>query len=235
MVPRSVSRFASGAARASRTACLLGLLLAVPASAQVTGYAEISLPAPGAPLEGVVTITGTADHPWFEAYDLAFAYADDPTDTWFPMGDPVDTPVTEGRLGIWDTSGLTDGEYTLRLRVWLQDGTVLIARAPGLRIRNYLAVETPTPVPTALASPTPVPPTPTSTPWPVPAPTPEPRGWFRTRTALTAGGLAAFIGLSLLGGYVVGRRSLHVAWSGARRRVFDWRTSRLRRRPRIRR
>jgi len=51
-------------------------------------------------------------------------------------------------LAQWDTTGLSDGEYVLRLRVELQDGLSLEVQVPGLRVRNYTPVETATPEPT---------------------------------------------------------------------------------------
>jgi len=86
----------------------------------------------------------------FSSYELSFAYKDDPTGTWFAL-QTSSLPVFEGDLGIWDTTTLTDGDYTLRLQVYLLDGSVQETTAPDLRVRNYTAVPTPTPVSTATA------------------------------------------------------------------------------------
>jgi hypothetical protein len=104
---------------------------------QVPGFAELTSPQPGQVVNGLVTLSGTADHPAFNRYELSFAYDEDTTDTWFSIGEPVDTRVIDGRLALWDTSTITDGDYSLRLRVWLQDGRSLEAVVPGVRVRNY--------------------------------------------------------------------------------------------------
>jgi hypothetical protein len=115
------------------------------AALQVPGFAELTSPQPGEVVTGLVTLRGTADHPAFNRFEVQFAYADDETDTWFSIGEPVDTPVIDGRLALWDTAGITDGDYTLRLLVWLQDGRSLEAQVPGVRVRNYTVVPTAAP------------------------------------------------------------------------------------------
>jgi hypothetical protein len=89
---------------------------------------------------------------------LSFAYDDNPTKTWFVLKDST-IPVVEGELGTWDTSILTDGEYSLRLQVFLLDGSIQELTISGLRVRNYTAVPTATPEPTATTIPQFAPPT----------------------------------------------------------------------------
>jgi hypothetical protein len=216
---------------------LLLILAQAPTSAraQVTGYAEISLPVAGSAVSGVVTLRGTADHPWFQSYDLAFAYSPNPTETWFPVGDPVRTPVRDDRLGIWDTTGITDGNYTLRLRVWLTDGTLLVGLVEDVRVRNYHPAETPTPAPTSYPSPTPLTPTPTETPWPVTTSTAAPTGMSQARGALAAGVLTSVGGLGLLGVYSLARGPLRSQWAALRTRLMHARLTVRDRRRRTRR
>ena len=45
----------------------------------------ITSPAPGEVLRGQVTIIGTTDVPSFVSAQLDFAYASNPTDTWFTI------------------------------------------------------------------------------------------------------------------------------------------------------
>jgi hypothetical protein len=130
--PFKASAVALFAGRRFLAAALLGS-----AMLQVPGFAELTSPQPGQVVSGLVTLSGTADHPAFNRYELSFAYDEDPTDTWFSIGEPVDTRVIDGRLALWDTSTITDGDYSLRLRVWLQDGRSLEAVVPGIRVRNY--------------------------------------------------------------------------------------------------
>ncbi len=115
------------------------------AAAQAPGFAEISAPATGQSLQGMVTITGSASHPAFVSYDLMFGYANDLTQTWFPIAEAVTTPVVDGPLALWDTRTISDETFQVRLMVLLDDGTHLEATVTGLQVHNY----TPTQVPVA--------------------------------------------------------------------------------------
>ncbi|GMR09651.1 MAG: hypothetical protein BMS9Abin28_0471 [Anaerolineae bacterium] len=127
---------------------------------QVPGFAEITEPMQGQSVTGIVTISGTASHPAFESFDLAFSFDPDPTDTWFPIGEALDTPVVDGRLAIWDTIEITDGVYRLRLRVNVEGSPPFETVIGGVRVRNYTPTETPPPaavgaLPTSAATPAP--------------------------------------------------------------------------------
>lgn len=108
----------------------------------------ISSPVDGQIVQGLLTISGTVSAFGFSSYELAFAYEDDPTQTWFVLTNSSQ-PVFEDELGTWDTTALTDGNYILRLKVSLLDGTEQDMRVSGLRVRNYTAVPTSTFTPTA--------------------------------------------------------------------------------------
>lgn len=124
--------------------CAMALaLLAVPAAAQVAGFAEITFPQEGAPLDGLVTITGTADHPQFLGYQLAFAYDPNPTGTWFPLTERVESPVNDDRLALWDTSQITPGVYQLRLTVFTEEGSRLTASVGGIPVGTVPAAVAP--------------------------------------------------------------------------------------------
>lgn len=99
------------------------------------GAPVISAPLAGETLNGQIPILGTADAPNFASAELAFAYAADPTGNWFPLQD-LPQPVQESTLAIWDTTRITDGEYTLRLRVYSQDGSFQDFTVTGLQVRN---------------------------------------------------------------------------------------------------
>lgn len=136
----------------------LAVALLGSAALQVPGFAELTSPQPGQVVSGLVTLSGTADHPAFNRYEVSFAYVEDTTDTWFSIGEPVDTRVIDGRLALWDTSTITDGDYSLRLGVWLQDGRSLEAVVPGVRVRNYSSDPViPTAVPPEAGRPLPTP------------------------------------------------------------------------------
>jgi hypothetical protein len=202
--------------RAILLLALSTLPLARPA-AQAPGFAEITRPASGEAVSGMVTLEGTANHPSFDHFDLAFTYESDRTGTWFPIVDEDRSRVVEGRLAIWDTSGITDGEYMLRLRVWAAEGEPLVAVVHGVRVRNYTSVETPTPGPTLPASavaPTEPPPSPTPTPPVVVPATPEPGQ--RVGRALLTGGILAIALLAATGSYAAWRVASRSNWGSAR-------------------
>jgi hypothetical protein len=121
------------------------------ASAQTQGVAVITSPLDGALLNGLVPITGTATHPQFVRYELAFAYSPNPTNTWFPLQAPVTTQVVNEIIGRWDTTQISDGLYSLRLRVYYSDTAYLEAFVQNVRVENatptadVVAAETPTP------------------------------------------------------------------------------------------
>jgi hypothetical protein len=108
--------------------------------------ASITTPSPGAVLRGPVNITGSSqvETGGFSSSEVAFAFANDPTGTWFVIA-TSDQPVEEGTLATWDTTAITDGDYALRLRVYLQDGTTLDVTVTDLHVRNDLPLPTATP------------------------------------------------------------------------------------------
>ena len=104
----------------------------------------IDEPVAGQKLQGKVDITGTTDAANFASAELAFAYASDPSDNWFAI-QALPQPAPDSVLATWDTSFISDGDYKLRLRVTLQDGSFQDVIVTDLHIRNYTP-DTPTPV-----------------------------------------------------------------------------------------
>jgi hypothetical protein len=197
---------------------LLLLLLIVPgrASAQATGPV-VSAPVSGQVLRGVVEIRGTSAVDGFFSAELSFAYASDSSQTWFLIAS-LDQPASDGLLAAWDTNLITDGDYDLRLRVTLQDGTSLETLVTDLHIRNLVPTETVTPTPTVTPEfdETPVPtvaptytPVPTSTRRPSPTPLPpNPAAVTQPEIAssLTRGLLVAFLVFVVIGLFLRLRR-----------------------------
>ncbi len=134
---------------------------------------EITAPLSGAPLKGLVTIEGTAALEGFRSWELTFAYAGDTTGTWFLLAEGEE-PVTRGELAQWDTTTITDGDYNLRLTVFLEGGQRRHFVVESLRVRNYSPVETVTPTPTLTSTPYTVTPLPSLTPSPTAPPTQTP-------------------------------------------------------------
>jgi hypothetical protein len=126
--------------RPTRLIALLGLLLPAVLHASVfaqdQGLAAITAPVIGANVSGVVTITGTATHPAFQRYELAFSYDPNPTDTWFTIQEPVTLPVIGATLGQWDTNGIVDGVYALRLRVYSSELTFIETVVRDVHVAN---------------------------------------------------------------------------------------------------
>lgn len=198
-------------------------------SAQAPGYADISSPVDGQAIQGLFTIEGSASHPFFESYDLAFAYQNDPTQTWFMIADPVTQPVANGPLALWDTSGLTDGNYRLRLRVFLNNGNILPVIIENVRVRNYSAVETSPPgAAPALATSTPVVPTPTPRPTPLPALSGD--GSQTVYRAFTLGAVLGGVVLIAGGAYIFMRRQMQIRLGMMHMRRMLWKQDRRQRR-----
>lgn len=192
---------------------LLSFVLFLTLSAQDTPALAIASPAPGEVLRGQVTVTGTLAAPGFTLAQLEFAYADNPTDTWFSI-QVFSEPIVDSTLALWDTTSITDGEYVLRLRASLEDGTLQEVTVP-IQIGNDLPVPSPTVEPTAtpqenlIQVPTPfllaASPTPTELPRPTPTMLPanpvslEPNEIYQSlgRGALVILGLFALAGLIL--------------------------------------
>jgi hypothetical protein len=177
-------------------------------SVAAQGQPIIDSPKQGDVLQGVVTIRGSSNQTGFLSSEIDFAYSGDPTGTWFLLAISGQS-VASDTLATWDTTTITDGNYDLRLRVFLSDGSHLDAIIPNLRVRNYTPVETPTPAPTAVL-PT-LTPTITLTPTLFPSPTPLPANpavltSTDISTSLAYGGLGAVIFIVIVGTYLWLRR-----------------------------
>jgi hypothetical protein len=114
-------------------------------AAQDSPPIAITSPAANEVLRGQVTVTGTLDVVTFASAQLDFAYADNPTNTWFII-QTFSQPMFDSTLAVWDTTSITDGAYVLRLRVNFEDGTFQEVTVP-IQIGND-AAPTPTLAPT---------------------------------------------------------------------------------------
>ncbi|MFN8446213.1 MAG: hypothetical protein U0175_35815, partial [Caldilineaceae bacterium] len=121
-----------------------------PATLRAQTYSGITSPVSGAYLSGLVTIAGTADLDRFWKYELA--YKAEPSDAdAFAFLLLAEKPVVNGMLGLWDTSDLSPGIYTLRLRVVTNDGNYLEFYAENLHVNlprpPVFVSPLPTPIP----------------------------------------------------------------------------------------
>lgn len=104
-------------------------------------------PKPGQVLQGTILIEGVYPFDGISNIELSFSYQDDPRDTWFLIQE-IDLREDHQLSVEWDTTRLTDGEYTLKIIVTTNQND-FIDFVPDLRIRNYTAIETDTPAPTS--------------------------------------------------------------------------------------
>lgn len=142
-------------------ACLAALWTRAP---QAEAQGQISSPRDRAVVRGLVPIEGSATHPQFQKYELHYGPEPNPNDQWTPIGgSPFTVPVVQGRLGLWDTTVIPDGVYSLRLRLVRQDSNYDEYFVRGIQVANAQPTETPTPAATPTrAGPTRTPaPTPT--------------------------------------------------------------------------
>ncbi len=184
-------------------ALFFGMVLTSPVLARNAQFGDpaIVAPRPGDVLQGVVTITGSSDVTGFASAEVAFTYADDPTGTWFLVA-ANSQPVFNDTLATWDTTIITDGDYILRLRVTLTDGSSRESLVSGLRVRNYTLVETPTPTALAPEAPSLSTITPTATSFPTPTALPRnPAALAPTdvSASILYGGLAAILTFVIVG------------------------------------
>ena len=129
-----------------------------------TANLSISSPQSGQVLRGKVEITGNLGIPNFSSAELAFGYAPEggassPADlsAWFTI-QTFSQPIKNAALAVWDTTQITDGDYTLRLRVFLQDGTSQDVFVSNLKILNDVPLPTNTPTATIVPTTTNPPP-----------------------------------------------------------------------------
>ncbi len=194
---------------------VLGQPTAVFAQAS-SGIAE---PSSGETLSGIIEVRGTAVHPEYLRYELAFLQQDVPGAEWIVFAEGAEQ-VTNGVLAVWDTTVgravgspvFPDGRYQLRLRVVKTDFNYNEYFVTDLVIQNDGPTSTPTPDETAVAltatvaaipaqptgssdssfqQPTPLP---SLTPFPTPTPPPTVVGATPTALSIDGGGEGGLIG-----------------------------------------
>ncbi len=126
---------------------LLGPAHAAPVQ-QGADIAQITSPTDGQALSGLVTISGSANHPEFARWELAYGPDPNPNDAWQPFAEGTQ-PVDNGTIGTWNTSVIADGQYALRLRAIRKDSNYSEAFVRGLIVSNSAPVGTPTSNPPA--------------------------------------------------------------------------------------
>jgi hypothetical protein len=125
---------------------LISLLLTWQTLFPLTAFAQVQArvtsPAPGSMIAGAVSIMGTAVIENFQRYELYFKQEPSGDEAYIYFGGAAKEKVN-GYLGVWRTSELAPGSYTLRLRVVDQDGNYSDHLVPNLTLP---AQPIPTPV-----------------------------------------------------------------------------------------
>jgi len=93
----------------------------------------ITAPEPGADVTGTVKITGTANVPNFGFFKYEFAPRG--SQNWATISAKRE-PVTDGEIGDWNTTSLTNGEYFLRLVITDNVGVAMEPCVIALRVIN---------------------------------------------------------------------------------------------------
>ena len=194
--------------------CLLLPLVLLLIAAQSTAPLAITSPLAGDILRGEITITGTTDIENFLSAQLDFTYASNPAGNWFTL-QTVSQPVLSSALAIWNTEAISDGDYILRLRVNLTDGTFQEVTVP-IKVQNDTPISTPTlepatPTPDSITVQIPTPfllaasPTPTEVPRPTPTALPtNPVSLHQNEILISLGrGALVIIGLFIFAGLIV--------------------------------
>lgn len=148
---------------------LLLLLIAAPVlqAQDETDDPNITVLVPLVALGGTVELRGTVAPSDLQSYFfevIPAEQASDPAAIWTPVTLPSGTPITNGAVGLFNTTALPDGRYVLRVRVLLSTGGQIVERIAPITIQNTGRV---TPTPAITATPT-IQPTPTLVPRPQP-------------------------------------------------------------------
>jgi hypothetical protein len=113
---------------------------------------EITSHVSGDVIQGVVSIAGNSDVEGFISWELTYSYAEDSTGTWFLIYES-DIPVQDNTLAEMDTTRITDGNYNIRLTVYLKESRRAHFTIRDIRVRNYSPIETNTPAPPFTSTP----------------------------------------------------------------------------------
>jgi hypothetical protein len=99
----------------------------------IPGQIDITSPQPGAQIQGLITLQGSADIPNFGFYKYEFSPVG--SDNWAAIV-ANNKVVKNNNLGNWDTSAIATGDFQLRLVVTDNQGIELPACIIPLRIKG---------------------------------------------------------------------------------------------------
>ena len=126
-------------------------VIPLPSSTISPTIVNILDPLPGTVIRGSRSIFGSAVHPGFLQYRLEYASQPNPQNLWYPVTGAAHEPAAMSVLGIWNTSAgdIPDGNYQLRLRVFLRNGGVETALVTNIQVRNQPPATAPASLPSA--------------------------------------------------------------------------------------
>lgn len=110
----------------------------LPGAGCIPGQIELIIPENGVEVNGVVPVVGTANTPNFGFYKFEIKRPDE--NVWLTI-QAGNTPVQGGKLGDWDTTRLSPGEYQLALVV--VDNQAKASAPCVVQLRVARAPETP--------------------------------------------------------------------------------------------
>jgi hypothetical protein len=117
---------------------LISLLL-FSANFSNTSGVEIVSPTEGQIVQGNFQIMGSITAEDFQSAEISYAYADADSPNWFTIG-TVSQPVTNSLLVVWDTTTISDGNYSLKLTVQHKDNSSTDFVVKKILVRNYTPV-----------------------------------------------------------------------------------------------
>lgn len=136
------------------------LVKAAPLQQDCSGVAISSPRASGDPVRGRVNISGSASIPNFQFYKVEYAPGRNPPESSYRniAPDVHRTAVVGGLLDVWDTAGVPDGAYALRLTVVDIRGNFpcppVVVQPIIVANRAPVATNTPIVTPTEVTTPT---------------------------------------------------------------------------------
>ncbi|MBZ0290242.1 MAG: hypothetical protein K8I30_21640, partial [Anaerolineae bacterium] len=138
----------AGATTAARLGLTTATIDTVPTSAcdinTEIPIARIVSPAEGQAVSGVIQVTGSASASTFNRFQLEVAPVSSPNSFTIVSG-PTTVPQTSGPLGQWDTRGVANGSYVMRLSMFSSTGGYLY-RTVGVTVNNQAVPTTAPPV-----------------------------------------------------------------------------------------
>lgn len=170
--------------RLLRFLCGLALCVAIASASHAAplrqSVGEITSPAPGSTVRGIISVVGSASDPAFWKYEVHVirgANSSAPDEQWTRLA-VQEQQINNGLLASWNTPTFGDGPYTLKLRVVRSDGNFSEFSYRTVTVANTVPPTATLPPPTATLAASPTPP-PTATPVatateeasPTPAPT----------------------------------------------------------------